>query len=1113
MPKNWNQVEELKSMKHKLQQKIAAVSKHYERERIIQKDSKSNVDEASNRHQIPSGCASEQAVVSKAKGCLQLACDSLETSRPHHKQHKHKKHKHKKHKNKDRSKSHHDLPKCGSSIPLIDTLDHKKHLISNLSETSDLQNIALMKPLMSKPNVLPATSSKCFPVKEKVSFESQDDTMEVLTAEKINQALSHAKICAKENEHKLHTSDKITNIVEKVIGNPLQTVKCINPKVVLKDLGSPNQILAKLTSSYKDEKLSMAQSSDRKKGPKYSRKSDEKCIEKGEENHLKSSTNEISHTAMPVRKTVDVVNNSTVGLPLTESSDYQNKAAVSSSNDQLSYVTDEIRRRQLLNKTSQCLTKKFPTTVERKSSNNDKSVQQSKGSQTYKEIADMKALYLSKKLLLNKQKLILMKLELEMKKQGIHEYALKRKLAQATKTGELELQNIKKSLVGSKSSESVSLSPPVTSTTDVKAVSGVKTSTVGSTISSDSNIKNSVRYQDTSNADNLKRNHISLNAKTVAFELKSTRVISEDKPRSTATDMQSKTIFQTANNQNCNTQTCSKPGYQISKLPIVKSVGMPVSSASRNNIVLDMNNGQTNNLSLQSNSKCVSATDLKYSSVSTLLSGTNSSAFVGHSVACPQNSTSSSQTFIVASSNAIARTQTIVFPPLFPRIPVVPRGIHIAGHNLGIEYTRANSYVNTYLSSAGNINASQMMGNSVNNSQQFSIVTLPVEPLFGSSNFCSDSFRPAFQNVNGSLYPVLNILEPGCTDFHQNTLGSLSSDIRNAEVNTESEHSKSTICISAMTYSEKQQLPTITAAQKDKKYRFHSGKPQQEQTVLSTAKTSESCCTTGTSALKPVASHTILLQTAEKQGNSVPVKLYGKQRGYLSGLLCSEADIQQMSVDKRTSILQNKCLSDAMPVEDESKLELFEQFKVKPSATSDNKYQYFVAETEKHPKEKVDSLPRIENYFSLSENTFEKLTARQNDKNGSGSEAGVNKSQTKILPQKHRVVNITLQSDNLKDQPCHMPSPTSNSSSKAHQILAENELLEYLRSTCNEKTKLILLKGDVCDKWERVKKNVCAEATSDPEFLHYLLNTVEETLHKSQSKTDEQLTSDQTSGK
>ena len=215
--------------------------------------------------------------------------------------------------------------------------------------------------------------------------------------------------------------------------------------------------------------------------------------------------------------------------------------------------------------------------------------------------------------------------------------------------------------------------------------------------------------------------------------------------------------------------------------------------------------------------------------------------------------------------------------------------------------------------------------------------------------------------------------------------------------------------------------------------------------------------------------------------------------------------------------------------DDESNLELFEQFKVKPSTYKDDRQAYLTASTASfawHANEAMegvklqtneakqgvikyteDNLPKIEHCFSLSRTVYENMDLTQTNGTALVSSGNIERSELSLSTSTQcRSLTGNGISERAEDQSPQIQVPASNVALLSSQHLNENELFNYLRSSYNEKSKLILLTGNICDKWERIKQTVGASQVSDPVFLDSLLQAAEQMNSKSAISLDVQHT-------
>ena len=341
---------------------------------------------------------------------------------------------------------------------------------------------------------------------------------------------------------------------------------------------------------------------------------------------------------------------------------------------------------------------------------------------------------------------------------------------------------------------------------------------------------------------------------------------------------------------------------------------------------------------------------------------------------------------------------------------------------------------------------------------------------------------------------------------------------------------------------------------KDKKYRFHSGKPRDEETLNN--KQNDTVRNSNENLpLQSTDDHSSVMVTQSASGFNTFLPETISWVADNPNQCVTSTHLPRMLIENDVSEILNTSgntikthvsgldmtgvekSSDVKPGDDESNLELFEQFKIKPYTPVFDMSRYLVCDSEptesfkevldllpktdnyknneptKSFQEVLDSVPRIENYFSLAGTAMDHPEAFQIHSNQSaidieksilGNEkAGLERTNELESHDMNRVVNVTVESDRLPDQISLINIPTtSTANSKDNQRLSEQELIEYLCSTNNEKTKLILLNGNVCDSWEKLKNDIGAEDMSDPEFLHHLLTTAEKKQVKAAEKRD-----------
>ena len=215
--------------------------------------------------------------------------------------------------------------------------------------------------------------------------------------------------------------------------------------------------------------------------------------------------------------------------------------------------------------------------------------------------------------------------------------------------------------------------------------------------------------------------------------------------------------------------------------------------------------------------------------------------------------------------------------------------------------------------------------------------------------------------------------------------------------------------------------------------------------------------------------------------------------------------------------------------DDESNLELFEQFKVKPSTYKGKWQAHLTASTASfawHANEAMagvklqtneakqgiikcteDNLPKIEHCFSLSRTVYENMDVTQTNGTALVSSGNIETPELSLSTSTQcRSYTSNGISEKAEDQSPQIQVPASNAALLSSQHLNENELLNYLRSSYSEKSKLILLTGNICDKWERIKQTVGASQLSDPVFLDSLLQAAERMNSKSTISLDVQHT-------
>ena len=469
----------------------------------------------------------------------------------------------------------------------------------------------------------------------------------------------------------------------------------------------------------------------------------------------------------------------------------------------------------------------------------------------------------------------------------------------------------------------------------------------------------------------------------------------------------------------------------------------------------------------------------------------------------------------------------VIIPGVFPWIQAPVRTTHIESSGtfvstnpLTLGPTGAGSCASTYLSSAGAMNVSTGNGSWKNKLMPVSYTIESPEPK------TSVKITPVFSNVNRShlsggelgtnsapkrpaesiVIPVLPKRTRVETSPVQVVSKHTTANGDMVTVQTLNQNDESPLILSgegAMTTvgSEKQRGTTISSSgsqlnlaatdtgvhivrsiQKDKKYRFHSGKPRDEETLDKE------------------------LQDTVRNSN--------------------KTSLVESTSDHTSDI--------GKPGDDESNLALFEQFKIKPYnpvfdmsgyMTQNNeptesfkevldtlpkKESLKSNESTKSYQEVLESMPRIESYYSLADDAVEQPVnvAIHNNESVTNNETSVLVSEAAgtnelVSEDVSRVVRVTVDSNKQQEELSLINIPTSSTANgKDSQILNEQDLIEYLCSTNNEKTKLILLNGNVCDRWEKLKKDAGVGDMSDPEFLHHLLSTAEKNQMNTAEKRD-----------
>ena len=474
----------------------------------------------------------------------------------------------------------------------------------------------------------------------------------------------------------------------------------------------------------------------------------------------------------------------------------------------------------------------------------------------------------------------------------------------------------------------------------------------------------------------------------------------------------------------------------------------------------------------------------------------------------------------------------VKIPGVFPwiqapvtTIRIESSGTFVSTNPLTFVPTGASSCASTYLSSAGAIDVSTGNASWKNKLMPVSYTVKSPEPKTLSTKIIT----PVFSNVNRSHLSVLEGGEPGTNSAPKRPAESIvipvlpkRTRVETSPVQVVSKHTtangdmmtvqtlnqndESPLILSgegtmATVGSEKQRGTTISSSgsqlnlattdtgvhvvrsiQKDKKYRFHSGKPRDEETVDKE------------------------LQDTVRNSN--------------------KTSLVESTSDHTSAMVKSG--------DDESNLALFEQFKIKPYNPVFDMSGYMTQNNEptKSFKEVIDtlpkkenlksneptksfqkeleSMPRIESYYSLADDAMEqpvKVTIHNNESVTNNEKsvlvseaAGTNELVSEDVS---RVVRVTVDSNKPPEELSLINIPTSTTTfGKDNQILNEQDLIEYLCSTNNEKTKLILLNGNVCDRWEKLKKDAGVGDMSDPEFLHHLLSTAEKNQIKAAEKRD-----------
>ena len=305
--------------------------------------------------------------------------------------------------------------------------------------------------------------------------------------------------------------------------------------------------------------------------------------------------------------------------------------------------------------------------------------------------------------------------------------------------------------------------------------------------------------------------------------------------------------------------------------------------------------------------------------------------------------------------------------------------------------------------------------------------------------------------------------------------------------------------VSLLTPPEKEaQILDLNSVLEDKKYRFHSGKAEDENAINSDDKTGF-CKSTDSSikrnfldenanfTKKPQSLNTVTAQDLKEYSTVPEIKQSGSQQNGVAD-----------NLNNILSSTQKPSISDKMPLDDESNLELFEQFIVKPplntneSTAHENRTIKRVKSTEYN----VRNIPKIANYYSLPKTTFEEFNVTQANSADLVSPLSNEKVSScdafnACSPNNLATYSNSGTNEPAKHQTCQNQPQTPDAI--ATKNITEKQLLDYLHSTFLEKTKLILLNGNICDKWERLKQTVGSDRMSDPEFMNYLLDTIEKT--------------------
>lgn len=410
----------------------------------------------------------------------------------------------------------------------------------------------------------------------------------------------------------------------------------------------------------------------------------------------------------------------------------------------------------------------------------------------------------------------------------------------------------------------------------------------------------------------------------------------------------------------------------------------------------------------------------------------------------------------------------------------------ICGHltTTGNEMNKHQNYVNAVASSCGN--DKKLKGKvSVDKKKIKPSITTAKHDSLKSTVLSNLSGSPQIASENNSV--------PISTFQISREVFSSASIKGTASTNPEKEENLP--CLSPFNFSKKcREIQELDTVQKDKKCRSHKPK---DRKVLRTSK--------GGKLRKTVQSLPLqtLIPTTTTEHYPCQIGNFGQNIQISVSKAASKVknslENNRETFDNRTSILQTEKSCNTVPADDESNLELFEQFKIKPfrSSYDVSRYLSYPDEMTNNLKEALDINPRIENYYSLSSVSLNNSQSAQIDNSQSVLDS------KNVTQENNRFENFTVESGRLKDQVNQIQVPlASSSSSKSSQGLYEQDLIEYLHSTSNEKTKMILLNGNVCDRWEKLKNDIGAIAMSDPEFLLHLLSSVEKNQKKTTEKKD-----------